>query len=162
MSRQQPFMTTEAALRGVEIFGRLSNRQIGRLSRLATRRQFAAGTPILRSGEGGVALYVVVSGRVRITQCAEETGAEMLLREMGPGESFGEIALIDGGPRSADVTAVEDTECVMLSRWDFGGEMRDDPDIARALLPVLCQKIRLLIDQLAQDKSQTTASETQV
>src|SRR4051794_29105887 len=147
MSHQQPAMTTEAALRGVEIFARLNNRQIARLSRLATRRQFAAGTQILRAGDGGVALYVIVSGRVRITQSAEETGAEVLLREMGPGESFGEIALIDGGPRSADVTAHEATECVLLSRWDFSGEIREDPDIARALLPALCQKIRWLIDQ---------------
>ena len=155
-------MTTEAALKGVEIFARLNNRQIGRLARLSSRRQFAAGTQILRAGDGGVALYVIVSGRVRITHDADETGAELLLREMGPGEAFGEIALIDGGPRSADVTAVEETECVLLSRWDFSGEMRDDPDIARALLPVLCQKIRQLVDQLAQHESRTTAAKPDV
>jgi CRP/FNR family cyclic AMP-dependent transcriptional regulator len=151
-------MKTEAALRGVEIFARLNNRQIARLARLATRRQFAAGTQILRAGDSGVALYVIVSGRVRITHHAEETGTDWLLREMGAGESFGEISLIDGGPRAADVTAVEDTECVLLSRWDFSGEIRDDPDIARALLPVLCQKIRLLQDQLARYETETTSS----
>ena len=140
--------SVEAALRGVEIFAGLHSRQIGRLVRLATRQQFDTGAPILRAGDRGVALYVIVSGRVRITHRSEETGTEWLLREMGPGEAFGEIALIDGGPRAADVTAVEPTECLLITRWEFEGELRADPAIARALLPVLCAKIRRLQEQL--------------
>jgi CRP/FNR family transcriptional regulator, cyclic AMP receptor protein len=149
----------EAALRGVEIFARLNRRQLARLAKLATRREFPAGAPILRAGDSGVALYVVVSGRVRITLRSGETGMEWLLREMGPGEAFGEIALIDGGPRAADVTAAEPTECVLISRWDFSGEIRNDPDIARALLPVLCAKIRRLQDQLTRYEVEAGPSE---
>jgi CRP/FNR family cyclic AMP-dependent transcriptional regulator len=141
-------VNTEAAFRGVEIFSRLNNRQLGRLARLATRRHFPPGERILRAGDSGVALYVIVSGRVQVTHRSAETGTEWLLGEMGPGEAFGEIALIDGGPRSADVTAVEPTECILITRWDFSGEIRDDADIARALLPALCAKIRRLHEQL--------------
>ena len=124
-------MGIEALLRAVEIFSRLNNRQIARLARLATRRQFPAATPILRRGDTGVALYVIMSGRARVTLRSEETGTEWRLRELGPGETFGEIALIDGGPRSADVTAVEPTECLLITRWDFSGEMRHDPHVRR-------------------------------
>jgi CRP-like cAMP-binding protein len=95
-------------------------------------------------------LYVILSGRVAVAVPSEDGGAETPLREFVPGEVFGEIALIDGGPRSANVTAVEDTRCLLLTRWDFAGEMRHDPGIARALLPVLCAYIRVLQERLFQ------------
>jgi CRP-like cAMP-binding protein len=67
---------------------------------------------------------------------------------MGPGEAFGEMSLIDDAPRSANVTALEPTECVVLTRWDFNGELRRDPAIAEALLPVLCARVRELYQRL--------------
>jgi CRP-like cAMP-binding protein len=140
----------QAALRRVGIFERMSERQIARLARLATLRNFPAGTRILRRGDTGIALYVILSGRVAVTHPSEDGSAETELRQIGPGEVFGEIALIDGGPRSANVTAQEDTQCLLLTRWDFAGEMRHDPDIARALLPVLCGCIRRLQERLFQ------------
>jgi CRP-like cAMP-binding protein len=58
------------------------------------------------------------------------------------------MALIDDAPRSANVTAVEPTECLVLTRWDFNGEMKRDPEIAQALLPVLTARIRELHTRL--------------
>jgi CRP-like cAMP-binding protein len=93
---------------------------------------------------------------VRITHPSEDAGAEHLLGEMGPGDAFGEMALIDEGPRSANVTTVEPTECLLLTRWDFGGEMSRDPAIARALLPVLCARIRGLQERLLRYEAEAT------
>src|SRR6266498_543072 len=97
----------EAALRCVGIFKALSDRQIAKLAKLATEREFPAETRILRRGDTGMALYVVESGRVAVTVQSEEGGPEQRLAELGPGNVFGEMALIDGGPRAADVTALE-------------------------------------------------------
>jgi CRP-like cAMP-binding protein len=89
-----------------------------------------------------MSFYVVLKGRVRIEQ---EVGESRLpLREMGAGGFFGEMGLIDDMPRSATVVAVEPTECALLAKWDFRNELREDPDIALALLPILCQRIREL------------------
>jgi CRP-like cAMP-binding protein len=140
----------EAALKEVEIFARLNDRQLARLARLATRREFAAGTQILHRGDTGVALYIILRGRVAVTLQPEEGQPEHSLGEMGPGASFGEMALIDGGPRSADVKALEPTECLLLTRWDFQGELRQDADIARALLPSLCARVRRLTERLGE------------
>jgi CRP/FNR family transcriptional regulator, cyclic AMP receptor protein len=141
-------MKIEELLQNIDIFSRLNSRQIARLAKIATRREFAAGTQILRRGDTGVALYLIVSGRVSVTLPSEETGAEIMLRDMGPGQAFGEMALIDEAPRSANVTAAEPTTCMVLTRWDFGGEMRHDPQIAQALLPVLCMRLRKAEERL--------------
>jgi CRP/FNR family cyclic AMP-dependent transcriptional regulator len=142
-------MKTEDALRGVELFASLNPRQIARLTRLAHTREFALGTRILRRGDPATALYIVLRGQVSVTHPSGEMGSEWALGQIGPGEAFGEMALIDGGPRSADITAAQPTECLMLSRLDFAEELRRDPNLARALLPVLCAKIRRLQEQLS-------------
>jgi CRP/FNR family cyclic AMP-dependent transcriptional regulator len=144
------------ALRGVDIFKGLNDRQIAQLAKLATKRDFPAGTHILSRGDTGMALYVIESGRVAVTLPSDEGGAERRLAEFGPGNVFGEMALIDGEPRAADVTAVEPTRCVLLTRWDFAGEMSRDADIARALLPVLCARIRELHERLIQYEQEPT------
>ena len=92
-----------------------------------------------------MAFYVVLSGRVRIER---EAGPEaprntpIEIRELGPAGFFGEMGLIDDLPRSATVVAVEPVECALLAKWDFQTELREDPEIALALLPVLTQRIR--------------------
>src|SRR5437899_1057882 len=106
-------MNTEAALRAVEIFSALNGRQIARLAKRANQREFPAGAPILQRGESGVALYVILSGRVAVSLPSREGAGEQRLGELGPGQVFGEIAPIDGGPRSADITAIESTQCVL-------------------------------------------------
>ena len=143
-------MDAVAILRKVRIFANLNERQLARLARRAVRRQFPEGAEVIGRGETGVALYVVVSGHLTVSGRSEQTGEEHVLGELGPGEAFGEIALIDGGPRSADVRAAEPTECLMLSRWDFQAELERDPELASGLLPALCARIRQLQDRLLQ------------
>src|SRR3989442_3081986 len=90
----------DGLLRRVDIFAGLKDHQIAGLGKLATRRVFGAGVQILRRGDTGVALYVIVSGRGTITLDSQEGGVEQRLGELGPREAFGEKALLDRGPRS--------------------------------------------------------------
>ena len=88
-----------------------------------------------------MALYVVLAGRVGIEQ-ESDFGAPLRVHEVGACGFFGEMGLIDDMPRSATVVALEPTECALLAKWDFRNELRHDPDIALALLPILTQRLR--------------------
>ena len=129
------------ALAAVPLLSRLSSTQRARLAKLATTRTYKAGAVIVRQGDTSMSFYVVLSGRVRVDQELGDN-RRLALREFGQGGYFGEMGLIDDMPRSATVVAIEPTECALLAKWDFGNELREDPDIAIALLPILSQRIR--------------------
>ncbi len=140
-------MTSERAIEEtfatVPLLERLTDRQRARLARRATTRRYPAGAVIVRQGDTAMAFYVVLSGAVRVE--IDSGGATPVrVRELAPTGSFGEMGLIDDVPRSATVVAVEPTECALLAKWDFQTELREDPDIAIALLPVLTKRIREL------------------
>jgi CRP/FNR family transcriptional regulator len=136
------------ALAAVPLLSRLNSAQRARLAKLATTRTYRASSVIVRQGDTSMSFYVILSGRVRIEQELGDN-QRLLLRDLGPGGYFGEMGLIDDMPRSATVVAVEPTECALLAKWDFGNELREDPDIAMALLPILSQRIRDLEAQRA-------------
>jgi CRP-like cAMP-binding protein len=136
----------ERTLAQVPLLSRLGNRQRGRLAGLAVTREYRPGSMIVREGDTSMSLYVVLSGRVRV----EREGGTVQVAELGPGGCFGEMGLIEDRPRSATVVALEPTECALLAKWDFQNELREDPDIALALLPVLTERIRALDVRLAE------------
>ena len=127
-------------LAGIDLFRGIEDRELARLERLGRRRQYQAGDNIVQQGQGGIALFVVMSGRVQVTRRDSE-GNEQVVRTIGPGGSFGEMALFSNRPRSASITAVEPTECLVLHRLDFLDELRRDPDIAIRLLDTLSQRL---------------------
>ena len=133
----------EETFAAVPLLSRLSRRQRARLASLATTRTYPAGAVIVRQGDTSMSFYVVLSGLVRVER-REGDDSRAPVRTLGPAGYFGELGLIDDLPRSATVVAVEPTECALLSKWDFTNELRDDPDIALALLPVLTERIREL------------------
>lgn len=133
-------MDTEQTLHNVPLFQGLQPKQLKSLARWATTRTFQPGETIVREGGMGMGLYCIQSGRVRVTKDA--SGTTQVLREMGPGESFGEIALLDDQPRSATVTAVEPTTAVLLDKSQFRAELRTYPEIALAILYPLVQRLR--------------------
>ena len=139
--------TVEEILARVPLLARLSGRQRARLVRLSTRRSYRPGAVIVRQGDTSMSFYIVLSGDVRIERVTESRAA-VPMAEMGPGGFFGEMGLIDDLPRSATVVAVTPTECALLAKWDFQNTLRDDPEIALALLPVLNKRIRDLQTQL--------------
>ena len=136
-----------AALGAVPIFARLSDNQLTRLALRTTTRTFAPGTVIVREGDTSMSLYVILSGGVRVDRSRAEGGA-VKVADLGVQEAFGEMGLIDDAPRSATVTAEAETTCALLAKWDFQNEIREDPEIAVALLPVLAQRIRAVNERL--------------
>ena len=131
----------------VPLLARLSDRQRSRMAQLATTRLYEEGSIIVKQGDTSMALYVVLSGRATIDR-ESEAGKTVRVDEATHGGFFGEMGLIEDLPRAATVTAAEPTECALLAKWDFQNELRTDPDIALALLPVLGARIRELDDQL--------------
>src|SRR5688572_27454 len=94
----------------------------------------------MREGDSGVGVFIVRSGRAEVLQ---KRGGEMVkLGDLGPGDFFGEMALLDEFPRSATVRAVEPTTCLGLTRWHFRGILESHPQIALGILPVLTKRLR--------------------
>lgn len=140
--------TVEDVFGAVPLFKRLTGRQRARLARRATTRRYQPGDVIIREGDTGMALYVILSGAAQVTR-GSGGGRAIPLAELGPSGFFGEMGLIDDMVRSATITATAETECALLARWDFQRELADDPQIAVALLPVLLERIRDLEARLA-------------
>ena len=135
------------AYASVPLFSRLSDRQRQALAEKSTTRSYGAGRTVVRQGDTSMALYVVLSGAVSIER-EDESGRMPIAPNVGVNGFFGEMGLIDDEPRSATVTALEDTECALLAKWDFQSNVRVDPDIAIALMPVLNARIRELTARL--------------
>jgi CRP/FNR family cyclic AMP-dependent transcriptional regulator len=121
--------------------------EIDRLAQVATTRGYKAGEPVFLKGDPGTAMMAVLSGRVRICSYSAE-GREVVLNVIGPGEVFGEIALIDGGERTADAFAMEAAELLVLSRRDFLPFLYRNPEVCVRLLEVMCQRLRWTSEQL--------------
>lgn len=141
-------MDVEESLRNVPLFEGFQPKQLKSLARWTTTRSYAAGQTIVSEGQTGLGLYVIQSGKVRIS--IHSARGEIDLRTMGAGESFGEIALLDDRPRSATVTAVEPTTAVLLDKSQFLAEIHSHPEMALAMLPVLVTWLREADNKLAE------------
>jgi CRP/FNR family cyclic AMP-dependent transcriptional regulator len=131
-------MAHEQELAKVWIFSKLDRSDLERIGKVVVARSYAKGEQIVGEGEQAVAFYVIVKGKVEVTKSGE------VLNTLQAGDGFGEMALLDGFPRVASVKAVEDTECLVMTRWDFTAELRLNPTIALAMLPVMSKRIREL------------------
>src|SRR5262249_47878639 len=123
------------------IFTNVQHKELTELSGRLRRRTFRRGEVIMHRGDPAGALHVIRSGRVKITLPSEE-GDETVLALLGAGASFGEMAALDGGPRSATFTAVEATEPFALMRDDLLSFARETPDFALALIATLSARLR--------------------
>jgi CRP/FNR family cyclic AMP-dependent transcriptional regulator len=134
-------MGHEDALRNVPLFAGLESSDLHRLARILVPRQYEAGEVIIKEGDEAVGFFVISSGKVRVVK---DLGAdkEQTLATLTPGEFFGETALLDGYPRTASVEAVEKTECLALTRWDFMSELKGSPTIAVEIVRVLARRLR--------------------
>ncbi|TMB99049.1 MAG: cyclic nucleotide-binding domain-containing protein [Chloroflexi bacterium] len=100
-----------------------------------------AGEVIIKEGDQAAGFFVISSGKVEVVRGADG-GSPQVLNTLGPGDFFGEMALFEGFPRNATVRAVEDSECLAMTRWDFMAEMKNHPEIAVSMLPVLVRRLR--------------------
>lgn len=128
-------MNAEETLQRVPLFRGLQPKQVKTLARWTTTRNYDAGAPIVRQGQSGLGLYCIQSGKVRVTQQTPQ--GEREIRSMGPGESFGELSLLEDQPRSATITAIEPTTCVLLDQMQFSAELKNHPEMAIPMLHVM-------------------------
>jgi CRP/FNR family cyclic AMP-dependent transcriptional regulator len=112
-----------------------------------TRRSVRRGTTIFAKGDAGTGLMAVLWGSVKISVPTAD-GREAMLNIMNPGEIFGEIALLDGRPRTADAVAMSDCELMVIDRRDFIPFLREQPDIALKFIEILCARIRRSSEQV--------------
>ena len=127
-------------LQRVRLFQDLDRRSLQAIANAAVERSYEPGQVIVQQGDTGVGAFVIRSGRVEVVQ--DRGGSEEKLAELGAGEVFGEMALLDEFPRSATVRAIEPTTCLGVQRWHFRGILESHPQLALALLPVLTRRIR--------------------
>jgi CRP-like cAMP-binding protein len=131
----------------VPLFKSLSGRQWLSLVKLAHTCCFEAGEEIVTQGEMGVGLYVIISGRAEVVR-KQPDGAVALVNVLGPTDFFGEMALLSEGPRTASVVAAEETECLVLTRWEFRALARQDGEMSFVIMEELARRFRAALDTL--------------
>src|SRR6266851_3641410 len=134
-------MDEQELLRTVPIFAELSDPDIASLSRLATRRRYPKDTVVFFENEAGDFFFTIVQGRIKVTILGDD-GREIILSILGPGDFFGEMALLDNEPRSATAIAVEESELLSLHRTDVQSVLSDNRAITTALIRVLTARLR--------------------
>jgi CRP/FNR family cyclic AMP-dependent transcriptional regulator len=134
-------MSSEDALAKVPLFSQFSRKDLERLAKGTVTRDFASGSVIVKEGDQALGFFLILSGRAEVFKGAESPNPRVI-STLGAGDFFGEMALLDGYMRSASVRAVEDTKCLVLSRWDFLAELRTSPYIAMQMLSVLSRRLR--------------------
>lgn len=128
-------------LRNVELFSDLKEREIKSLAEFCVKRLFEKGQPLVKQGDSGLGLYILVSGKVKIVK-KTSTGEELEIAVLGPGDFFGEMTVLDSSPRSANVIALEDTDCLLLTAWEFKARLEEHPEMALKVLPVVVKRFR--------------------
>ena len=131
----------EGLLRSHPFFKALDERIVDRLVPRALTRKVKKGTLLFRKGDAGTNLYAVGAGVVRVSAPSDQ-GKDTVFNLIVPGEIFGEIAFLDGGPRTADAVMIESGELMVIERRDFLPLLRDYPELALRLLEILCGRLR--------------------
>jgi CRP-like cAMP-binding protein len=134
-------LSVQTILERNRLFRGLSAATIQQIAALAIRRPYEPDALVFSQGDPGDSLYGVVTGKVRISASTRE-GKEMFLNIMEPGDTFGEIALLDGNPRTATATTTATCELMIIPRAQFLALLQREPSVAIHLLQLLCQRIR--------------------
>ncbi len=149
-------MTLEA-LRSVPLFASLDDEAATELRNLLSEKVVPQNTRLFNQGDQGDAMYLIESGRVRIS-IRDEDKQELTLAELAQGDFFGEMAIIDGRQRSADARVLEDARLAILSRDDFLRFVRTKPDVALEMLCALTDRLRRT-DELLRSRVSRNANE---
>jgi CRP/FNR family cyclic AMP-dependent transcriptional regulator len=145
------------ALGESQIFGALLEDELAALIRLGTLVRYPAGRTVFAKGDPGDSLMIVLEGRIRISSPTAE-GREMVLNFIEPGQVLGEIALLDGKPRTMSATAFEPVQVFFLRRKAMLDFLEMKPSVAIRLIGVLCQKLRRTTEVLEEKMLFSAAS----
>jgi CRP/FNR family cyclic AMP-dependent transcriptional regulator len=127
-------------------FGKLGQKNIERLAHCIVEKSLRRGAVIFAKGESGSSLFAICRGTVKISAPSAD-GHDAIFNLIGQGSIFGEIALLDGQPRTADATVMTDCILFVIERRDFLPLVREESEIAVKLMEVLCKRIRQTTDQ---------------
>lgn len=128
-------MELEQQLASVPLLAGLEERTRRRLAEIGKRRTYAADEVIVREGTTGTALYVLLSGRARVDRDGQQIG------ELGAGDFFGELALIEEHPRSATVVASQESDCLLFPAWEFTALLEEHPEVAVPIMRELIVRL---------------------
>ncbi len=128
-------MELKEQLAQVPLLAGLPDKVRRRLAEIGKRRRYGRDETIVREGESGIAFYIVLSGSCRVEQRGERIG------QLGAGDFFGELALIEDHARTATVIANEETECLGFTRWEFTALLDEHPQVAVPMMHVLIRRL---------------------
>jgi len=131
----------------VKLFESVNLKHLQGLADISTEKSFKAGEYLMKQGEDGIGLYIITKGRVMIEK-TDAKGKVVEIAENTLGDVMGEMAVLDGSPRTASVKAVVDTTCLVLASWEFNAFMKAHPELALEILPVLMKRFRETNDAL--------------
>jgi len=134
-------MDAAEALRATALFGDLDDRAQARLAEIAIHRRYRKGSVLFVQGEQAERCFTIVSGAVKISAYHPD-GREAVLAVLGPGDVFGELALFDQSPRSADATAMEDSELLSIDAKGLHEAISENPKLGLGMLRVLAERLR--------------------
>jgi CRP-like cAMP-binding protein len=123
-------------LREVPLFAGCSDRELSAIAQEAKEVSFQAGREICKEGETGVGMHVIRTGATKVLVGGRTR------RRMGPGAFFGEIALLDGGPRTASVVAETDVTTLSIPTWSFRSTLKSNPSLSMKMLEEVCRRLR--------------------
>jgi CRP-like cAMP-binding protein len=126
----------EETLGRVPLFAHVKPKDLKQLGKRMSERSFGEGETITTEGQSGVGFFVIEDGDATVSRGGE------IVRNLGPGDYFGEIALIDSGPRSATIVASTDLRCRGMTAWEFKPFIEEHPDVAWGLLETLVARLR--------------------
>ncbi len=128
-------------LKYVPIFSELNEESLEKIARIGIKKTFRKDSIVMFEHETGSALFVIISGKAKISRVSDD-GKEVILTILSDSDFFGEMALLDGLTRSANVTAMEDTEMFLIQRNDFLNLLEEHPEVTIALVQELTQRLR--------------------
>lgn len=141
------FPDVATVLRGNRLLRELDDRQMAELMGIGRLQKLAADAPIFSKGDPGSCLYAILRGQIAIHTSSVD-GKMMLLNILDAGDVLGEIALIDGKPRSAGATAIRPTELFRVDRSDFIPFLERHPPLCIRMMAVLCERLRWVSDNI--------------
>lgn len=131
----------------IPLFHGLNNKQLKQLAHRFVPRSYEAGKNIVTQGRGGEGMFVMISGRAEAVVESSD-GAKNKVNEFGPRDFFGEVAMLDDGPRTASVITTEPTDCLVLTRSDFIALMKNDAEMAIEITVALAKRLRRVVSMM--------------
>jgi CRP-like cAMP-binding protein len=132
----RPMAASVETLRKVPLFAELEDRELERLAQHFKERTFPEGSAVTTEGGTGAGFFIIADGSATVSVAGEEKAT------LGPGDFFGEIALVDEGTRSATIIAATDLRCYGLTAWEFRPFVEEHPQVAWPLLKTLARRLR--------------------